>query len=53
MAGFAYAFERGWVSVYQIVAARPLPNGAVPYPLAREQIYASSSQPSRQGSAYN
>ena len=39
MAGFAYAFEIGWNSIFQIVAAKPLADGSVPYPLTREHIY--------------
>jgi cyclopropane-fatty-acyl-phospholipid synthase len=39
MAGSAHAFERGWLSVFQVLAARPLENGAVPYPLTREHVY--------------
>ncbi len=45
LAGFAYAFEQGWVSVYQILAAKPLEDGSVPYPLARESIYPMSEEP--------
>jgi cyclopropane-fatty-acyl-phospholipid synthase len=40
MAGSAYAFERGWLSLFQVLAAKPLENGAVPYPLTREHVYA-------------
>lgn len=39
MAGSAHAFERGWLSVFQVLAAKPLENGAVPYPLTREHVY--------------
>ena len=39
MAGSAYAFERGWISVFQVLAARPLESGAVSYPLTREHVY--------------
>lgn len=40
MAGSAYAFERGWLSLFQVLAAKPLENGAVAYPLTREHVYA-------------
>lgn len=39
MAGSAHAFDRGWISIFQILGARPVANGAVPYPLTREHVY--------------
>ena len=39
MAGYALAFQRGWVSVNQVLASRPLPNGALSTPLTREHVY--------------
>ncbi len=39
MAGYALAFQRGWVSVNQVLAGRPLPNGALSTPLTREHVY--------------
>ncbi len=39
MAGYALAFQRGWVSVNQVLAGRPLPNGALSTPLTREHMY--------------
>jgi cyclopropane-fatty-acyl-phospholipid synthase len=39
MAGYALAFQRGWVSINQVLAARPLPNGALSTPLTREHVY--------------
>jgi len=42
MAGYALAFQRGWVSVYQVLAGKPLANGALVLPLTREYIYRSS-----------
>jgi len=39
MAGYALAFQRGWVSVYQVLAGRPLANGALATPLTREHVY--------------
>ncbi len=41
MAGSAHAFERGWISVFQILGTRPLENGSVPYPLTRDHVYAA------------
>ena len=39
MIGFAYAFEHGWVALQQILAAKPLPDGSMPYPLTRDHVY--------------
>ncbi|MBI3937198.1 MAG: class I SAM-dependent methyltransferase [Betaproteobacteria bacterium] len=39
MAGSAHAFERGWMSVFQVLAGKPLANGALGLPLTREYIY--------------
>ncbi len=39
MAGSAYAFERGWLSLFQLLAGKPLENGALPKPLTREYVY--------------
>jgi cyclopropane-fatty-acyl-phospholipid synthase len=41
MAGYALAFERGWVSVYQVLAGRRLGNGALTAPLTREYMYSA------------
>ena len=40
MAGSAHAFERGWMSVYQILAGKPLADGRLATPATREHIYA-------------
>lgn len=40
MAGSAHAFDRGWLSLYQLLAAKPLENGRTAYPLTREHMYA-------------
>ncbi|MEO1767213.1 class I SAM-dependent methyltransferase [Thiobacter aerophilum] len=40
MAGSAHAFERGWMSLFQILAGKPLADGRLPYPLTREHVYA-------------
>ncbi|HSS47092.1 MAG TPA: class I SAM-dependent methyltransferase [Burkholderiales bacterium] len=39
MAGSADAFERGWISIYQLLAGRPLADGRLVYPLTREFVY--------------
>ncbi len=39
MAGSAHAFERGWISIFQILGTRPLPDGSALYPLTREHVY--------------
>ena len=40
MAGSAHAFERGWMSIYQVLAGKPLANGKLGVPTTREHIYA-------------
>lgn len=42
MAGSAHAFERGWMSLFQILAGKPLENGSMPYPLTRAHVYHAS-----------
>ena len=42
MAGSAHAFERGWMSLFQILAGKPLGNGTLPYPLTRAHVYRAS-----------
>lgn len=39
MAGSAHAFERGWMSVFQVLAGRPDAAGALELPLTRDYIY--------------
>jgi cyclopropane-fatty-acyl-phospholipid synthase len=39
MAGSAHAFDRGWISIFQILGTKPWPDGTVPYPLTREHVY--------------
>ena len=41
MAGSAHAFERGWISIFQILGAKPLADGSLPYPLTRAHVYAA------------
>ncbi len=40
MAGSAHAFDRGWISIFQILGAKPLKDGSMPYPLTRAHVYA-------------
>ena len=40
MAGSALGFERGWMSVYQVLAGKPLAGGALELPQTRDYIYA-------------
>jgi cyclopropane-fatty-acyl-phospholipid synthase len=42
MGGSAHAFDRGWISVYQILGVKPLADGSLPYPLTRAHVYAES-----------
>jgi cyclopropane-fatty-acyl-phospholipid synthase len=39
MAGSAHAFERGWLSLYQVLAGKPLENGTLDFPIDRSYIY--------------
>jgi cyclopropane-fatty-acyl-phospholipid synthase len=40
LAGSAHAFERGWLSLWQLLAGKPLPDGRLPHPWTREYMYA-------------
>ncbi len=40
MAGSANAFARGWISIYQVLAAKPLANGVIDLPSTRAHVYA-------------
>jgi cyclopropane-fatty-acyl-phospholipid synthase len=39
LAGSAHGFERGWLSLWQLLAGKPLPDGRLPHPLTRDYIY--------------
>jgi cyclopropane-fatty-acyl-phospholipid synthase len=39
MAGSAHAFDRGWLSLWQLLAGKPLTDGRLPHPLTRDFIY--------------
>ena len=41
MAGSANSFDRGWLSVFQMLAGRPGADGSLPLPLSRDYIYAN------------
>lgn len=41
MAGSAHAFERGWMSVYQVLAGKPRADGTLAIPETRDDIYAA------------
>jgi cyclopropane-fatty-acyl-phospholipid synthase len=40
LAGSAHAFDRGWLSLWQLLAGKPLPDGRMPHPLTREYMFA-------------
>jgi len=39
MAGSAHAFTRGWLSLWQLLAGKPMPDGALPHPRTRRYMY--------------
>ena len=39
MAGSAHAFDRGWISIFQILGVKPLESGEILYPMTREHVY--------------
>ena len=41
LAGSAHAFDRGWLSIFQLLAGKPLSGGRLPHPATREYIYTS------------
>jgi cyclopropane-fatty-acyl-phospholipid synthase len=43
LAGSAHAFERGWMSIFQLLAGKSLPDGRLPHPLTREYMYPRDS----------
>jgi cyclopropane-fatty-acyl-phospholipid synthase len=46
LAGSAHAFDRGWLSLFQLLAGKPLTDGRLPHPLTRDYMY-----PARQTAA--
>ena len=39
LAGSAHAFDRGWLSIFQLLAGKPLDGGRLPHPWTREYMY--------------
>ena len=39
LAGSAHAFDRGWLSLFQLLAGKPLADGRLPHPLTRDYMY--------------
>ena len=39
MAGSAHAFDRGWLSLWQLLGGKPLADGRLPHPLTRDYMY--------------
>jgi cyclopropane-fatty-acyl-phospholipid synthase len=42
LAGSAHAFDRGWLSIFQLLAGRPLADGQLPHPATRDYMYRSA-----------
>ncbi len=40
LAGSAHAFDRGWLSIFQLLAGKPYADGRMPHPATREYMYA-------------
>ena len=43
MAGSAHAFDRGWLSLWQLLAGKPCADGRLSHPLTREYMYARTN----------
>jgi len=43
MAGSAHAFDRGWLSLWQLLAGKPGADGRLSHPLTREYMYAHAN----------
>jgi cyclopropane-fatty-acyl-phospholipid synthase len=39
LAGSAHAFDRGWLSLWQVLAGKPHADGKLPHPLTRDYMY--------------
>lgn len=39
MAGSAYAFQRNWLALFQVLAGKPLDDGRQEYPFNRRHVY--------------
>ena len=44
MAGSAHAFDRGWLSLWQLLAGKPFADGRLPHPLTRDYMYGPRAQ---------
>ena len=44
LAGSAHAFDRGWLSLWQLLAGKPHPDGRLPHPLTRDYMYANGGR---------
>jgi cyclopropane-fatty-acyl-phospholipid synthase len=40
LAGSGRAFDRGWLSIFQLLAGKPFPDGRLPHPPTRDYMYA-------------
>jgi cyclopropane-fatty-acyl-phospholipid synthase len=39
MSGSAHAFDRGWISIFQILGIKPFDSGVISYPMTRDHVY--------------
>jgi cyclopropane-fatty-acyl-phospholipid synthase len=39
LAGSAHSFDRGWLSIFQLLGGKPFPDGRLPHPLTRDYMY--------------
>jgi cyclopropane-fatty-acyl-phospholipid synthase len=39
LAGSGHAFDRGWLSIFQLLAGKPFPDGRLPHPPTRDYMY--------------
>jgi len=39
LAGSGHAFDRGWLSIFQLLAGKAFPDGRLPHPLTRDYMY--------------
>jgi cyclopropane-fatty-acyl-phospholipid synthase len=39
LAGSAHAFDRGWLSIFQLLVGKPFPDGRLPHPATRDYMY--------------
>lgn len=51
LAGSAHAFDRGWLSLWQVLAGKPFVDGRLPHPWTREYMYAPRAPGGSPGSA--